>query len=386
MKNHTQISFTQQLRNFKKIILPILLIMSLPALGQKPKLSFFTELPSVELEALFADSTVISDLHAMEAEIRMGILDFSPERVRVVQQLNREGIPVVGWLLLPKEEGYWFNMENGADALQRYEDFQEWTLANNLQWAGVGIDLEPSMEDIVLMTNNPRAALKKAFGRLFDSSRIEKGTADYQKVISRIKSDGYALESYILPFLFDEREANSRVFQRVTGILDIPSDLEIPMLYSSFYGPNGAAFIPLYGKGLKAVAIGSTGGGVEIEGMTQIPPTLSWEDLERDIILAGNVVEQVHIFCLESSVERGYLPKIKDIDYSQPTPDLSANITQLDQTRSKIQWVLTLLDYPILLSIIALLILALILGFLVWLTKKAIQLFKTNQHLDDSVN
>jgi hypothetical protein len=238
------------------------------------------------------------------------------------------------------------------------------------------------MDDIVLMTNNPRAAMKKAFGRLFDSSRIEKGTADYQKVISRVKSDGYALESYILPFLFDEREANSRVFQRVTGILDIPSDLEIPMLYSSFYGPNGAAFIPLYGKGLKAVAIGSTGGGVEIEGMTQIPPTLSWEDLERDIILAGKVVEQVHIFCLESSVEKGYLSKIVGIDYSKPTPDISANIAGLEQTRSKVQRVFALLDYPILLLSGLILILVGLGITLVWVIRKAIRASRSRKPPD----
>lgn len=374
MKNTLAVSyFCDSRRRIKMSVVIIFMMLSVPAFAQKPQLSFFTELPSSELKGLFADSLVIAELKALHAEIRMGVLDFSPERVEVVRQLNAEGIPVVAWLLLPKEEGYWFNMGNGPDALLRYEKMQNWTLENGLKWAGIGIDLEPSIDDIVLMTSDPNAAAKKALGRLFDNSKIKNGKEDYQRVIEKIKSDGYHLESYILPFLLDEREAGSQTFQKVTGILDIPVDTEIQMLYSSFYGPNGVAFIPEYGKGQKAVAIGSTGGGVEIEGMAQTPPTMSWEDLERDLIIASKVVDQVHIFCLESSVEKGYLSKIKDIDYSQATADISTNVEGLRSTRKSVQTVLSILDHPILLSIGILSVLVGIGALIVWLIRRLIR-------------
>jgi len=40
-----------------------------------------------------------------------------------VRRLNAAGVPVVAWLLLPKEQGYWFNAENSGYALDRYEHF-----------------------------------------------------------------------------------------------------------------------------------------------------------------------------------------------------------------------------------------------------------------------
>ncbi len=363
------------LTSIKPALFGLLLFLALPTLAQKPKISFFTELPAAEFAELFADSLVISELQRLNAEIRMGMLDFAPERAEVVKKLNQNGIPVVAWLLLPKEEGYWFNMENGEDALERYADLKKWTLDNQLQWKGIGIDLEPNIEDIVLMTNNPKGAMKKAYFRLFDSDRVKKGAADYQKLIDQIKADGYPLESYIFPFMFDERQAGTQSFQKISGINDLTVDTEIPMLYTSFFGK---AFLPVYGEGLKAVALGSTGGGVEIPGLPGTPTTMTWEDLERDILVASRTAEQVHIFCLESSVEKGFLPKIKTIDYNKSTPNISAEISQLNQTRAKIQRILKVLDYPVLVTtVVALLFTGLIL-FLVWLVRLAVRKMKIN--------
>ncbi len=67
---------------------------------------------------------------------------------RVVRQLNEAGIPVTAWLLLPKEQGYWFNLDNIPQAIARYADFKAWTEENALQWAGVGIDIEPDFNEL----------------------------------------------------------------------------------------------------------------------------------------------------------------------------------------------------------------------------------------------
>ncbi len=42
-----------------------------------------------EMKALFADTTLIPTLQQLNAEIRMGMLDLSPERAEVVRQLNK---------------------------------------------------------------------------------------------------------------------------------------------------------------------------------------------------------------------------------------------------------------------------------------------------------
>ncbi|MGC3945512.1 MAG: hypothetical protein QM762_13515 [Chryseolinea sp.] len=356
----------------------IIVFMSAGKLGlcQSPRFSFFTELPADELKSLFADSSVISNLRTLNASVRMGLIDFTPGRAEVVRALNKQNIPVVGWLLLPEDEGYWFNMENADAAAIRYEQFKKWSQENDLRWTGIGIDLEANIDDIKLMTTDFPAALWLAYRRLFSSSRLEKAQSDYQQVLSQIQGDHYEVESYILPFMLDERAAATTSFQKATGMLDLPATTEIPMAYSSFFGPNGAAFIPVYGKGLKALAIGSTGGGVKIEGMKATPPTLSWEDLERDLLLASKVVSEVHIFSLEGCVEKGYLPRLKEINYNQPAPDISSNIAELEQTRTKVQRILNVLDHPVLLTTGAIVVVIGLTVLIAWLVVALIRLVK----------
>lgn len=52
----------------------------------------------------------------------MGTVDLSDVRAKIVQKLNSNGIPVVAWLLLPKDQGYWMNMDNFLNVIQRYNE------------------------------------------------------------------------------------------------------------------------------------------------------------------------------------------------------------------------------------------------------------------------
>jgi hypothetical protein len=97
----------------------------------RPKLSFFCELEPEPLMGLFTEA-IIQRLISLKATLCLGILDFSPERAAVVHRLNLSGVPVVAWLLLPKDQGYWFNTGNAAQALDRYEQFRLWSAEQNL--------------------------------------------------------------------------------------------------------------------------------------------------------------------------------------------------------------------------------------------------------------
>ena len=125
----------------------------------KPKLTFFCELPASDLLALFDDPVVIENLCYLDATISMGILDLSPERAKIVQRLNQAGIPVTAWQLLPKEEGYWYNTRNAPQASMRYMEFKEWSHKYNLQWAGIGVDIEPAFAEMSQFSNQPARLL-----------------------------------------------------------------------------------------------------------------------------------------------------------------------------------------------------------------------------------
>ena len=285
-----------------------------------PKLTFFSELKSEELKDIFTDQ-VISDLVEMQAGISLGILDLSPERAEVVQKLNQAGIPVVGWLLLPKDQGYWFNLRNAPQAQARYRSFKQWSDRYGLLWVGVGLDIEPDIRDLVSLSGSRVKLIPQAFQRIFQFGQLRQGRRQYRDLIHQIHADGYRVDSYQLPFIVDERRARSTLLQRITGIVDLPVDREVWMLYSSFVRPHGAAILASYASEAQAVGIGVTGGGVD-EGLTR-QPNLTWDELARDLRLAWFYCEDLYIFSLEGCVQQGFLPGLKEFLWDVPflTPE-----------------------------------------------------------------
>lgn len=322
----------------------------------KPSLTFFTELKSDELARLFNGQLVIDDLKALDAAISLGILDLSDARAEVVKRLNKAGIPVVAWLLLPEEEGYWFNIDNHQAAAARYVAFRSWTLHHNLQWAGIGLDIEPDIKDIRLLQEKKpdHHFLSTLLNRYFDKKRVAQAQKAYQDLVDVIHNDGYWVESYHLPLISEERRARSSVLQRTAGLVDVDTDREVLMLYSSFLRPNGDAILWSYAPDADAIGVGNTGGGVDIEGVADKPP-LSWEEFTHDLRLCMMQEKPIHVFCLEGCVKQGYLSKLSSFDWDQPT-SLPIKVKKVRGVRTAITAGLWLLERPwvILISILSL--------------------------------
>jgi hypothetical protein len=103
-----------------------------------PNLRFACELESRALALMFANSPVIADLADLKASVALAVPDLSAERASVVRRLNEANVPVTAWLLLPKEQGYFFNAGNASAAEARFDEFQTWTGIHSLRWAGIG--------------------------------------------------------------------------------------------------------------------------------------------------------------------------------------------------------------------------------------------------------
>ncbi len=301
----------------------------------RPQLTFFCELENEPLALLLTDAR-IAQLQEMQARLSLGLLDLSNERAEVVRKLNQAGIPVVAWLLLPREQGYWFHAGNHRAAAQRYKDFQEWTAEQNLTWDGVGMDIEPDIHDLTRITLHPWRSVPMLLGRLFGARARREAVRAYQALAAQIRADGYCLESYQFPLIDDERRAFSTILQRVAGVVDVRSDREVWMLYSSFVRPLGAGILTSYAPQAPGIALGVTGGGVTLEGI-QTPQPLSWDELSRDLRLAWNYQDHLYIFSLEGCVEQGYLDRLLGFIWDQPMliPD-SARL-QVDAWRSTLQ-------------------------------------------------
>ena len=91
-----------------------------------------------QMQSLFADQSVIAFLNQLHAEVAIATLDFAPARTDVVHRLNQAGIPVIAWIVLSKQEGYYLDANNASAAAARVAAFEKWTADNGLEWVAVG--------------------------------------------------------------------------------------------------------------------------------------------------------------------------------------------------------------------------------------------------------
>ena len=280
------------------------------------KLTFFCELYLDDLVKLFSNADIFKQLKALQASVSLGILDFSDERADIVRHLNQEGIPVIGWQLLPIEQGYWYNMANAPQAVKGYEDFLEWSNKHNLRWAGLGLDIEPDFSEFQGLITHKLRAIPIFFKRIFRKKCFDDACKAYHSLVTRMQRDGFSVDSYELFFMEEDRKAGSCIFGRMLGIADVPTNRRVLMLYSNLFRPYGVAVMCTYACDADSVAVGITGGGVEMEGMSHHKP-LSWEELSRDLLLANRACDDIHIFCLEGCVEQDFMERLVNFDWNQ---------------------------------------------------------------------
>lgn len=312
----------------------------------RPTITFFCELQPEPLVKLFDGRFVIDDLKDLDATLSLGILDFSIQRAQLVKRLNKAGVPVIAWLLLPDEDGYWFNLDNYAKALSRYKDFKTWTSEHKLEWAGIGLDIETDINDLrkALSCKADQSYAKKLFNKFFDKRRIDRAQHEYQSLVASIRTDGYPVEIYHLPLIIDERRARSTVLQRVAGLVDLKADREVLMLYSSFLDTDGDAMLWSYAPEADSVGVGITGGGVELPENFSLKP-LTWDQFSRDLRLCVMQNKPIHIFSLEGCVEQNYLSRLNTFDWDRPVP-LPKNINQVRLIRTAFAALLWVVERP----------------------------------------
>jgi hypothetical protein len=349
----------------RQLFLLCTLFLSQIASATNPKLSFFNEQDGKELQKLFSDTSLIPNLKRLNAEIRMGMLDTSPERVEILKKLNEAGIPVVAWLLLPKEKGYWFHSGNSKDAFNRYYEIKKWAEETGIKFSGIGIDLELDMNELELFKTNKLKLLGNVIGRLYDKKEFLESKEQYKKLIDTIRKDGFTVESYYIPVIRYETEKGRTSLQQASRFMDLETYKEIPMLYTSFMGnPYGVLKELAIDENLKYVAIGSTGGGFDPS-----LPSMKWEDLAYDLRIASKTAKEIHIFCLEASVEKGFIPRLINFDYDVSVKTYPEQEKAVQTQIDRVMMISGILSYPTLMILSIVLILATAVWLIYFLVK-----------------
>jgi hypothetical protein len=285
-----------------------------------PNLTFFCELESQFLKDFFDNVDILRDLTALNASVSLSVQDLSDERAATVKKLNDAHVPVTAWLLLPRDDGYYFNIDNASMATDRYQEFIHWTNKHGLRWSAIGLDIEPDLRLLLRLVQGKWRALWKELPQLlvnaFNRRRFWNARRAFTDLIDQIHSDGYLVECYQFPVLEDERRVRSTLLQRLSGIVEIPADREVWMLYSSFSKRRSPGYLWSYASQAQAIGVGSTGGGMDADTF-QWPP-LEWDELARDLRLAWHWTNQLYIFSLEGCARKGYLKRLQSMVWDQP--------------------------------------------------------------------
>jgi len=148
------------------------------------------------------------------------------------------------------------------------------------------------------------------------------------------------------------------MLQRVFGLIDLPVDREVWMLYTNFVRPHGAGMLASYAGEAQAIGLGSTGGGVELESLDFKP--LSWEEFSRDLRLAWYYRGDIYIFSLEGCLQQGFIERLKDFSWDYPVILPEPDLQRVEGWRRSLQSLLWFLSH------VSVVISAALAGLLAW--------------------
>lgn len=328
--------------------------------GVAPQLTFACCEQSIEeMQGLFSQAGLIEMLKGLHATVAMPILDFSPQRAEVVGRLNREGIPVVAWILLPRDQGYYLTADNAARAAARLVDFERWTRDNRLRWRAVGLDVEPNVAELSQLRGHRWRMFSTLLRRSLNGKRIRDAQKAYSSLVHQIRSSGYAVQIYEMPYIPAERSAHSSLPDRLLGTVDVRGDEEYLMLYTSNARQVGAGMIWSLGPGAWGIGLGSTDAN-GVPGRGSGP--LDWNEFARDLIVASHFTRHIGIYDLEGCVRQGFLPHLLTFDWSESVTLPAKSIERAKRlgfiARSTL-WVISKLMYVLIAGIV-------VLGIWVW--------------------
>ncbi len=294
--------------------------------GVPPQLGFACcDQGIAQMQALFANPDVIPALRDLHAQVAVAIVDFSPQRAQIVRLLNQQQIPAVAWIMLPANEGIYLNADNALQAAARIQAFENWTNENGLRWSAIGLDIEPDFAQLAALNGHRWRLFTTLLRHSLDGGRIKRAQEVYSALIRHLQLHGYAVQTYVMPYVPSERSVHSTLLDRQLGTVEVRGNEEYLMLYTSYARRVGAAMIWSLGPHAQSIAIGSTDGTLPA-GSGSGP--LNWDEFSRDLLVASHFSHDIGVYNLEGCVRQGFLPRIEAMNWSGSVIIPAASVTR----------------------------------------------------------
>ena len=285
------------------------------------ELYFFCTLEAKALGRLFEDRFVLDDLKSLGAGVSLAVMDFSNERAKAVQLLNKLSVPVIAWLMLPQEHHYWLTISNSALALERYHHFKQWSQNKELEWAGIGLCIK---EDI------SKGDSLKTEEEI--SAELLQAKQNYLQLGMQVHDDGYRLELYRPAAVQATKNGRLKLLGKAKSQLELVADRQVDLLFTSLHrGQNQAALWRAIAES-QAVGIGLTGSNALINKDDQTDP-LTWNEFTHDLRMGVQSGKPVYVFNLEGCARLGYLDRLITLDLAIPVDAPLAKQNNLQRQR-----------------------------------------------------
>jgi hypothetical protein len=324
--------------------------------GVQPQIGFACCDQGIEkMQALMAQQDVIADLKDLHAEVAIPTEDFSPERAAVVRELNQDGIPVIAWVELSKEDGIYLNADNAAQAAARVAELEQWTDANGLKWEAVGLDIEPNFNEFTTLKGHRLRLIAQLLVRSVNGRHATEARQAYTELIHGIQSRGYEVQTYQMPFLPAERSVHSTLLDRMLGTVDVRGNEEYLMLYTNNARAVGAGMIWSLGPHAQGISVGVTDGPGKVGSGTG---PLDWDEFSRDLIVASHFSKSIGIYNLEGCVRQGFLPRMKAMNWGESVVIPARSVARAERlgfVSRTVLWIASNLVYLVLAVVILLL-------------------------------
>jgi len=270
------------------------------------ELNFFCTLEAKPLARLFEDRFVLDDLKSLSAGVSLAMLDFSDERAEAIRLLHKLGIPVIAWLMLTKEDGYWLTLENSDQALARYADFKQWSGRKKLEWTGIGLWIKEFEGNEKLLLSGKAK-----------SKNFQPANEKFQQLAGQIRQDGYRLEIYQQAIKEHARPSGMRVVDKMESRLTIPADRQVDLLFPNLHRDQHRLSLWRYLDNSQAIGLGAIGSGALFPELEHIDP-LSWQEFTQVLRLAAASGKPIYVFNLEGCAQLGYLDRLTTFDVTSP--------------------------------------------------------------------
>ena len=243
--------------------------------------------------------------------------------------LNQQQIPVIAGLTLQTKDGPYFNADDATEAPAairrlRKVDPAERPALDRCR-TGHRAELRRSLHRSRLI---PGASSQRSSATASTANAWSAHSEAYSALIGQIQAQGYPVETYTLPYGPIERDLHTTLLDRLLGTVDVQSNENDLMIYTSYARPVGSAIILDLGPSAQGIVVGVTDGP---------PPAgsgfgpLDWNEFSSDLLVASHFAHHIGVYNLEGCVRQGFLPRLETMDWGASVVIPAASVLRADR-------------------------------------------------------